>query len=78
VTICVNCRNGGRLQQEAEDHATLCLDKLAPPRRVPDPALVRAAAEWHAACRGGSHCDCQHLPGTMIRADRKPDPRRGA
>jgi hypothetical protein len=27
---------------------------------------------------GSRLCDCAHEPGSVLRADRKPDPRRGA
>ena len=32
----------------------------------------------HELCRGGTWCDCQHAPGSCLRQDRGPDPRRGA
>lgn len=39
----------------------------------------RHTADWyHAACRGGTWCCCQHETGrSVLREDRQADPRRG-
>jgi hypothetical protein len=35
-------------------------------------ATRRLAAEWHALCRGGTWCDCQHqVPSVEVLAARR-------
>jgi hypothetical protein len=68
MSICRDCRKGAAYARLAEDKAALPLTREG----------ARLNAEmFHRKCKGGTDCDCQHAIGTVLRPDRKPDPRRG-
>ena len=58
--ICTPCQTAGKLNADAN--------------RVYDEEsaryLVKRALESHAACKGGTWCDCQHAVG-MFRNERR-------
>lgn len=69
MSVCRHCAKAGTWLALAENPATL--------PHVAEGARVQADNE-HRNCQGNNHCDCQHsTAATVLRKDRKPDPRRG-
>lgn len=46
--------------------------------RCPEKTRQSNPASTRTALSCGEHCYCAHQPGSVLREDRKADPRRGA